>query len=203
MKIRPVIIYIAVFLVFIIALVIFSTITKESNNTGSVTSGQMPEDDVHKGMSSKGTEQMPSKANVMGEAMEKLNQLKTDYEKNPNDTLKTREYADMLTLAHDREKALELYGKILTKDPKRIDIMLQQTFIYFEDKKFDKALEATNRALSVDKNHVISKYNLGAIYNAMGDKLKATNIWKELVQQYPKSEIAHIAEQSLKQLEKN
>jgi tetratricopeptide (TPR) repeat protein len=201
MKIRPIIIYLSVFVVFVVALIIFSNMAKKSNNPENLSGSQMPNDQIHKGMNSEGMGNTPSQSNVMQEAIEKLNKLKVEYEKNPSDTLKMREYADMLTLSHKSEEALNIYNQILTRDAKRVDVMLQQTFIYFNDGKFDKALEATNKALKIDNNHAVSKYNLGAIYNAMGQKEKAVSIWKEVAKNFAKTEVGHIAEQSLKQIE--
>lgn len=202
MKIRPIYIYITAFVVFIVALVVFSSSVKKTDSIDkSKIANQMPDDDVHKGLKSQGNGDTPSASNVLKEAIERMNQLKAEVEKNPNDTLKIREYADMLTLAHKPDEAIEYYSKILKVDPKRIDVLLQLTYVHFNKGEFDKALEFTNKALAVDKNNLIVNYNLGAVLNAKGDSRQAIQIWKNLAQKYPNTDVGHIAKESVKQLE--
>ena len=202
MKLKPIYIYLTIFVVFIISIVLFSNSTKKSNLTDNQQmNGQMPEDDVHKNLKSQGNGDAPSASNVMKEAIERMNKLKEEVNKNPNDTLKLREYADMLTLAHKPDEAIEYYSKILKFDPKRIDVLLQLTYVHFNKGDLDKALEYTNKALQVDKNNLIANYNLGAVLNAKGDKRQAIIIWKNLAQKYPNTDVGHIAKESAKQLE--
>ncbi|MFZ5948126.1 MAG: tetratricopeptide repeat protein [Stygiobacter sp.] len=202
MKLKPIYIYLTIFVVFIISIVLFSNSAKKSNLTDNQQmNGQMPEDDVHKDLKSQGNGDSPSASNVMKEAIERMNKLKEEVNRNPNDTLKLREYADMLTLAHKPDEAIEYYSKILKFDPKRIDVLLQLTYVHFNKGDLDKALEYTNKALQVDKNNLIANYNLGAVLNAKGDKRQAIIIWKNLAQKYPNTEVGHIAKESVKQLE--
>lgn len=202
MKVKPIYIYLTVFVVFIVALIIFSNSTKNSNVSNNMQmNGQMPDDDVHKGLKSQGNGDMPSASNVMKEAIEKMNNLKAEVDKNPNDTLKIREYADMLTLAHKPDEAIDYYSKIIKIDPKRVDILLQLTYVYFNKGDLDKALDFTKKSLSVDKNNLIANYNLGAVLNAKGEKRQAIEIWKNLAQKYPNTDVGHIAKESVKQLE--
>lgn len=202
MKIKPIYVYMTIFVVFIISVIIFSNSTKNLDiNNNQQINGQMPEDDVHRGLKSQGNGDSPSASNVMKEAIEKMNKLKEEVDKNPNDTLKIREYADMLTLAHKPDEAIEYYSKILKLDTKRIDVLLQLTYVYFNKGDLDKALEYTNKALQVDKNNLIANYNLGAVLNAKGDKRQAIQIWKNLAQKFPNTDVGHIAKESAKQLE--
>lgn len=108
----------------------------------------------------------------------------------------------MLTMAHQTSTAIELYEKLLKVDSKRIDALLQLTFLHFNEGKLDIAEEYTNRILKIDNNHQIGTYNLGAIAATKGDNKKAKTIWEGLVKKFPKTEIAHIAEESLKHLNK-
>ncbi|MCX7876740.1 MAG: tetratricopeptide repeat protein [Melioribacteraceae bacterium] len=202
MKIKPLYIYLVIFVVFIVAVIIFSNSAKKSDLANNPNiNNQMPDDDVHKGLKSQGNGETPSASNVMKEAIERMNKLKAEVDKNPNDTLKIREYADMLTLAHKPDEAIEYYSKIIKIDPKRVDVFLQLTYIHFNKGEFDKALDYTNKALAVEKDNLIATYNLGAILNAKGDKRQAINIWKNLAQKYPNTEVGHIAKESVKQLE--
>ncbi len=202
MKVKPIFIYLGVFLVFIAAVIFFSNTVKESDNTKRVDPhAQMPEDDIHSGMKSQSDSDLPSKSNVMDEVALRLKELRAAVDKSPKDTLKIREYADMLTMAHKLDEALEYYNKILSADPKRIDILLQLTFVHFNKGDLDKAMKYNNNVLGIDKNNLIGNYNLGAIYFAKGETKKALSIWKELSEKYPKTEVGHIAQQAVKHIE--
>lgn len=201
MKIKPVYIYLSAFVVFIVALVIFSGIAKEGESSKLITGkGQMPNDEIHSRMRSREGAGMPSRNDVMREAIEKMNQLKSDVAKNPNDTAKVKLLADML-VAHEPEKAIKYYEDIYKLDKKRIDVLLQLTFCYYNQGAIDKAIEYNEKILSIDNNNLYALYNVGGLAQAQGDKQKALKIWKEIATKYPKTEVGHIALQASKQLE--
>jgi tetratricopeptide (TPR) repeat protein len=199
MKIKPLYIYLILFVAFIVGIIIFSNYGSTSGSQTEI-SQQLPDDDIHRGMGGDG--EMPSGSNVTSDARQRLEEYKSKYEKNPNDTLNAREFADLLKMAHQQEKAIEIYERILEKDSKRIDILLELTFLYFNLGNLDKAENYTNNILKIDKDHQLGNYNSGAIAASKGDKAKARSIWQGLVKKYPNSEIGQIAEQSIIQLEK-
>lgn len=195
MKVKPIYIYLVIFVAFVIGVIIFSS----TGGSEKEATDKMPDDAIHQGIP--GNDDNPSQSNVMESAKKKLEELKIAYEKNPGDTLKAREYADMLTMAHQSEKAIVIYQKILKVDSKRIDAMVQLTFLFYNKGDLDKAEEYTNMVLKIDKNHQLGLFNLGAVAQAKGDNAKAKKIWQDVVKRFPKSEVARIAEESLKQLE--
>lgn len=199
MRFKPIYIYLILFLAFIVGVVIFSN---RSNNpvSNSQNSEQMPDDDIHRGMGENG--EMPSGSNVTSDARQRMEEYKAKFEKNPDDTLNAREYADLLKMAHQQDKAIEIYQGILSKDSKRIDILLELTFLYFNLGEIDKAEKYTSDILLIDKDHILGLYNSGAIAASKGDNSKAKLIWQGLVKKFPNSDISQIAEQSLIQLEK-
>ncbi|MDH7603324.1 MAG: tetratricopeptide repeat protein [Melioribacter sp.] len=202
MRIKSLYIYVIIFTAFIISLIIFSPSAKEPTLQTQINPhGQMPDDDIHRGMS-QNTEDMPSKSNVAKEALEQLNQLKEDYEKNPEDTVKIRNYADMLTLAHQHDKAIELYEKILKVDSKRIDILQHLTFLYFNKGELDKAEEMSKKILTIKKDYPLALYNLGVISHIKGDNQKAKYYWNEVLKKEPDSKLAKNAKELLQNLEK-
>jgi tetratricopeptide (TPR) repeat protein len=200
MKVKPIYIYLGVFVVFIAAVIFFSNTAKSSNTAKAIDpQAQMPDDDLHSKMKSQGNGDSPNKSNVMKEAVEKINNLKAAVEKNPNDTLKTREYADLL-IAHKPDEAIKLYEKIIKVDPKRTDILLQMTFVYFNQGDLKKAEECNSKVLLVDKNNLIAKYNVGGLAQAKGDDKKAIAIWQDLAKNYPQTEVGRISGEVVKQL---
>lgn len=201
MKIKPIYIYLAVFIIFVAAVIFFSNTTKDSTKTIDVNpNAQVPNDDIHRGMPSKENGEMPSKSNVMQEAIDKMNALKAEVDKNPGDTLKARQYAEML-VAHDPDQALKLYEKILKTGPKRVDIMLELTFLYFNRGEINKAEEFNNQVLKIDKKNLLAMYNTGGLAQAKGDTKRAKEIWQGIAKNYPSTQIGHIAGELVKQLD--
>ena len=194
MKVKPVYIYLAVFIAFVLALIIFTS------NGEKTTQNNMPNDDVHKGLTNPHGNGGPSKSNLSDDYYKQLNELKAAYEQNPNDTVKIKAYADFLAASHQTDNAAELYTKILDKGPKRIDIMLELTFLYYEAGNYDKAEEYTNKILAIDKNQLEANYNLGALAAAKGDKDKAIQIWNNVIAKYPGTDAATNAQKSIEQL---
>lgn len=199
MKIKPLYIYLILFVAFIVGVIVFSNYSSISGSDKEL-SKQIPDDDIHSGMGGDG--EMPSGSNVTSDARQRLEEYKAKFEENPNDTLNAREFADLLKMAHQQEKAIEIYEGILKKDSKRIDILLELTFLYFNLGDLNKADEYTNNILKINKDHQLGIYNSGAIAASKGENVKAKSIWQGLAKKYPNSEIGQIAEQSIIQLEK-
>lgn len=201
MKIKPIYIYLGVFVIFIAAVLFFSNSAKNSNQAKEINpNAQIPKDDIHKEMAQQGNGDMPSKSNVMQEALEKMNTLKAAVEKNPKDTLKVREYAEMVQ-AHEPDEAIKLYENILKVGPKRTDLLLELTFLYFNKGDIKKAEEYNNKVLSINKTSLIANYNLGGLAQAKGDFKTAKAIWQDLAKKYPNTQIGNMAGELAKQLE--
>ena len=201
MKIKPLYIYVAAIAVVILALFILDagTSNEVNNPTMGMQNQEMPMDDIHKGLSASG-EGMPSKSNVSQDIMQRMAMLKSEVEANPNDTAKVREYADLIGMAHKQKEAINLYNSILAKDPKRIDIYLSLTLLYYNQGNLDKAEECTNNILKYEPQNLEATYNSGIIYAAKGNKERAKEIWEGLVKNYPDTEAADFARQSLQKL---
>ena len=201
MKVKSIYIYLGVIIVFIAAVVFFSKTTKESNRETAVNSqAQMPDDDIHSKMRSQGNGDSPSKSNVMQDAVAKINNLKADYEKNPSDTTKARLYADVL-IAHKPDEAIKIYESILKRGSRRTDILLQLTFMYFNQGDVNKAEEYNARVLNIDNSNLIAKFNTAGLAQAKGDEKRAKSIWQDLANKYPDSEVGKLAANLVKQLD--
>ncbi len=200
MKIKPLYIYLGIFVVFVAAVIFFSRTTKQSNpNMNSNSAAQMPDDDVHGKMKSQGNGDSPSKSNLMADAAEKINKIKSEYEKNPNDTSKVFKYAEVL-IGHNPDEAIKLYEKILKVGPKRIDVLLQLTYVSFNMGDVKKAEEYNSKVLSIEPNNLIAKFNVGGLAQAKGDENKAKAVWQELSSKYPQTEVGKIATELIKQM---
>ena len=202
MKIKPVYIYLPLASIAIVFLVIISQQNDTTTNTVTTNSsakGQVPNDNIHKGMQAPGTE-TPNKDNVNANYKHQVEMLEKDIKEHPNDTLKLREYADLITAGHRGQDAIQYYNRILKIDPTRKDIYFALTFIYYNQKNFVKAEDLTKKILELNSQDNQAMYNLGAIAFAKGDKQKCRTIWEKLINDFPNSDVANQAKSSLKEL---
>ena len=171
MKFRIAYLYLLIGIGVIITLIFLS----QSNNTpgqppaDNIAGKEMPNDDVHKGLTNP-LDENPTKSNVSSEVYHKMDVLKKAVESNPGDTSKMREYADFMSAAHKTEDAIPYYEKILKVDPKRNDILFSLALISYNKQDFKKSEEYTNKILTNDKTNTQAMYNLGAIAAEHGRK---------------------------------
>lgn len=200
MKIKPLYVY-GIVILLVIAVIVITSIdsTEVKNDIINDPQAVMPQDDIHKGLSNN-QGAGPSKSDVKPEFWENLDKMGKEVEANPNDTLKMRKYAELLSMAHQTDKALEQYEKILKRDLNRVDILLSEGLLYFNEGKYSEAEKVTSRVLDINKNHLEAKFNLGVIAVSQGDKEKARKIWTELAENNPGSEASEYAKEALKKL---
>ena len=201
MKFKPLYMYGIIF-VLIIAVIIFTSSNGNKELT-EVSSFQneigMPNDAVHQGMNGT-SEGAPSKSNVRGDFWTKLEKSKADLVANPNDTLAMKNYAQVLGMSHQTEKAIKLYEKILSIDPNRVDILLAEGLAFYNDQNYKMAEVVTKKIIVKDDKNLEAKYNLGVIAASQGKDEEAIKIWEELSQKYPDGEIGKLSAKSLEQI---
>lgn len=194
MRIKPIYIYSAIVVLAILFLVFFRS-NNDSGILGREETNRVPNDDIHKRLQSP-----PGKENVTSAVKQRLEMLKKAVEENPEDTLKMREYADLLAAAHHGDEAIVYYSNILNVNPKRSDVLFSLAFIYFNKKNYDKAENMVQKILLYEPDNTYAMYNLGAIAASSGDKQEAKAQWERLIENYPGSDGAKLAEGSLKKL---
>ena len=200
MKFKPLYFYGIVAVAAIVILIVVSQSgSTENTNPVDITSEQkIPDDEIHKPLKSGG--EAPNKDNVSEGFKHKLEMLEKSIEENPKDTLKIREYADLLAAAHKKDKAIEYYQKLLDINPRRTDILFSLSFIYYSSGDLDMAETETKKILSFEPDNVNAQYNLGAISAAKGAKNEAREIWKKIVEEHPDDEIGIRAKNSIEKL---
>ena len=203
MKFKVAYIYILFIVAAVVALIIISNIgntqSTSNNPTNQITGKQMPEDEIHKGIQNP-TSPPPSSQNVSESFKHELNSLKKEAEQNPNDTVTLRKYADLLVASHKPQESIELYERILKKNPKRIDILFSLAFVYYNSGNFKNAEDETNKILHYDNQNIQALYNLGAIEASKGNNEDAKRIWSKLLNDFPNSELANMTRESLNKL---
>jgi tetratricopeptide (TPR) repeat protein len=203
-KFRIAYVYILFVIAAVIALIIVSDIgnTKSpSDNPANELNGkQMPQDDIHKGIQGSPNSPPPSSQNVSESFKHELNSLKDEVNRNPDDTVAMKKYADLLVASHKPRESIALYENILKKNPKRIDILFSLSFVYFNSGDFSKAEEVTNKILHLDRKNQQAQYNLGAIAASNGNSEDARRIWTKLLSENPNSDLSSMINESLKNL---
>jgi tetratricopeptide (TPR) repeat protein len=200
MKFKPIYFYGIIVLISIIVLVVVAT--QNSTEPKEVQIGQnqnMPDDDVHKNLMKQG-ENQPSKENVSDEYRKRMAELKDAVEKNPEDTIALKNYADFLSASHNMNDAITYYNKILQVDPKRADIHFSLALIYYNKQDFAKCEDENNKVLKFDPKNQMALYNLGAIAATRGEVIKAKDFWNEVIEINPESETGKLAKESLAKL---
>jgi len=200
MKLKLLYVYPAVIILTIVILLLTTNYEKTPTTLqNDVVNKEMPNDEVHKGLDNPASIP-PNKQNVSSTVFEHLEELRKEAEKNPNDTLKLREYADFLAAAHRTDEAISCYEKILKIDPKKKDILFTLSFIYNNKRDFENAESLTNKILQIDPKDNQALYNLGAINASRGDKDKAREIWERILKEYPNSPSADLVKSALAKL---
>ena len=200
MKFKLIYFYGIIVLISIIVLVVVAT--QNSTEPKEVQIGQnqnMPDDDVHKNLMKQG-ENQPSKENVSDEYRKRMAELKDAVEKNPEDTIALKNYADFLSASHNMNDAITYYNKILQVDPKRADIHFSLALIYYNKQDFAKCEDENNKVLKFDPKNQMAIYNLGAIAATRGEVIKAKDFWNEVIEINPESETGKLAKESLAKL---
>lgn len=195
---KPLYIYTALVLLIAVTFLIVFTIDSGEKETKTF-SENLPDDEIHRGFQS--DPHAPTQMNVSKEVQQKLDQLKTEYEKNTSDTAKAKEYADYLTAAHKSDDAISIYENILKINPKRNDILFALTFIYYNKIDLDKSSFYNNQILKYDSQNLDALYNSGAILAASGKEKEAKEIWNKIIKDNPLSPAAQMAKSAIQEID--
>ncbi len=88
--------------------------------------------------------------------------------------------------SHQREKAVEAYGKALELEPNNPDVLTDQGVMYRELGAFDKAIANFEKASAIDPQHLPSLLDLGVLYaKDLKDYDKAIKTWHRVIEISP------------------
>lgn len=200
MKFKLIYVYPVLIILMVVILVITATNKKSPKVIqNKIANKEIPNDDFHKGLNNSDAVS-PNKQNVTSSVFERMETLRKEVEKNPNDTLKLRDYADFLAAAHKPDKAITYYEKILKIDPEKKEILFTLSFLYYNKGDINEAEKITNKIIQIDPKDSQALYNLGAINASKGNKNKAREIWEGIIKEYPGSSSAELAKSALEKL---
>ncbi|KUG24730.1 tpr domain protein [hydrocarbon metagenome] len=196
MKIKPLYIYLSLFVVVIVVLVIITSGGKTNRVIPDASQNKtMPQDEIHQNLGS-----APGGGNVSSEFKQRMENLKSNYETNPKDTVNSKEYARLLAAAHKPEEAVEIFQSILNQDNSRDDIRVELATVYYNLNQYDNAKIQLETVLKNNPSSAEVIYNLGAIEATTGNIDKARELWEKLIADYPESEAAQFASSALQSL---
>ncbi len=200
MKFKPIYLYGIIVLVSIIVLILVSMQNSNEPKEVAIEQNQnIPDDDVHQQLKNQ-VSTPPSKENVSEAYREKMAELKAAVDKNPEDTLALKNYADFLSASHKMNEAITYYNKILQIDSKRNDIHFALALIYYNKQDFVNCENENNKVLSYDPKNQMALYNLGAIAATKGEIVKAKDFWNQVIEINSASETGKLAKESLGKL---
>lgn len=135
--------------------------------------------------------EVPSKTNVTPSFTQQVSELKASIEKNPSNAAHIITLAQLLMDGHQNKEAIAYFEKAALIQPSNDSILLDLAVCYFNEKQYDRSMQATERILRMKKDHPRALYNKGAILATLEKKEEAAAVWKRLVQVAPNSEEAH------------
>jgi cytochrome c-type biogenesis protein CcmH/NrfG len=135
--------------------------------------------------------EVPSKTNVTPSFTQQVSELKASIEKNPSNAAHIITLAQLLMDGHQNKEAIAYFEKAALIQPSNDSILLDLAVCYFNEKQYDRSMQATERILRMMKDHPRALYNKGAILATLEKKEEAAAVWKRLVQVAPNSEEAH------------
>lgn len=198
MKLKPIYIYLIIIAVALITIISISS-SEEVNRSADLNN--IPNDEVHNSIMQQGGE--PTGNNVNSEIFDRMKKYEDQITQNPSDTATMKKYAELLFAAHKQEKAVELYEKILSADPNRIDMLKTLSIIDFNKGDFISSKTKIAKILSLDPKNPEALYNMGVIETKIGDIQAARIQWENLLKFHPNTKMSDKAKESLARLAQN
>ncbi|QJB57786.1 tetratricopeptide repeat protein [Pseudodesulfovibrio sp. zrk46] len=79
-------------------------------------------------------------------------------------------------------KAVNAYERALEIRPMNVGVWSDLGVMYRRTQRFQEAINAFSQAVKLDKNHKVSRFNMGIVYlHDLNDKVNAKRVWEELL----------------------
>ncbi|MFQ5604935.1 MAG: zinc-ribbon domain-containing protein [bacterium] len=136
----------------------------------------------------------------MGNVHATLERLKQNVETNPKDLVSIDSLAIMYAIAGNYEVSSQYYEQHLSIEPNNKDVKIALGLTYHNLKRTDEAIAQMKEVLVKDPTYSFALFYLGEIYASTGNKEDASKNWQLIVQHYPNTEVAKMAEQRIHEL---
>ncbi len=156
-------------------------------NRHAIETAPEPVQSVTKGVPN---ETAPSKENVVPVYQEKVNQLKVSVEKNPSNAAHIASLARLLMDGHQTSDAIRYFEQAIILQPKNDSLLFDLSVCYYNEKKYDKAMETTEKILRFKKDNPKALYNKAMLLATKGNTGEAEKVLKHLIDIAPNSDEA-------------
>ncbi len=187
--------------VVLVGVVLFLAFDKDTPAPGDAAAG-LPEGHPEMDAQQDGAPgaEGPSAANVREDYYKRVDDLKEIVEKDPSDLESALELARLLRDGHRAEESIKYFNMYLKANPTSVNAMLDLSVSHFMIGDRDKAMQLTQKILSIEPDNATAMYNLGALY-ASEDKFdKAREVWEKLIDTHPGDDNAARAREAIERL---
>ncbi|NIR49560.1 tetratricopeptide repeat protein [candidate division KSB1 bacterium] len=138
----------------------------------------------------------PSMA-AMGQVHETLERLKQRVEENPDDLVAIDSLATMYSIAGSYDKARKFYERHLEIEPDNQQIKIALGLTYHSLNRTEEGIELIEGILQEEPTHAFALFYLAEIYASSGEMKVAEEHWNKIIDHYPNTEIANMAQQRI------
>jgi tetratricopeptide (TPR) repeat protein len=156
-------------------------------NRHAVETAPLPEPSVKMSIPK---ETAPSKENVVPVYQEKVDQLKASVKKNPTNVGHIASLARLLMDGHQISEAIRYFEQAIIIQPKNDSLLFDLSVCYYNEKKYDKAMETTEKILRIKKDNPKALYNKAMLLATKGNSKEAEIVLKHLIDIAPESDEA-------------
>lgn len=154
------------------------------------------------GNSANGGQGAPSMA-AMQQVHNTLERLKSNVEANPQDLVSIDSLAIMYSIAGSYGKAADYYKKHLEIEPDNKDVKIALALAYHNSDHSDLAIQTIQEVLDKEPTYAFGLFYLGEIYASTGNKDQAEENWQRIIDNYPGTEVADMAQQRIHEVAHN
>ena len=133
----------------------------------------------------------------MEQVHETLDRLKASLEANPKDLVSLDSLAIMYSIAGSYDKASQFYEKHLEIEPDNKDVKIALGLSYHNLNRTEEALGLMDEILSKEPDYAFALFWKGDILAQTGKVEEAETNWKHVVEKYPNTEIAKMAQERI------
>ncbi|MFQ5676846.1 MAG: zinc-ribbon domain-containing protein [bacterium] len=136
---------------------------------------------------------------AMQNVHETLDRLQKKIEAEPRDVVSIDSLAIMYSIAGSYDKALMYYEKHLEIEPDKSEVKIALGLTYHNLKRNDDAIRIIQEVLAKEPTNAFALHYLAEIYSSMHKHDEAGALWQKIVDAYPGTEMAKMAEQRIQE----
>lgn len=124
------------------------------------------------------------------ELRQKFQLLRTQVEQNPKDVQSWIQLGNLFYDSKNFSEAILYYQHALPLDSTNADVRVDLAVSCFETGQSERAIAELDKALQFSPNHLNAHFNLGVVYNSVGNRELAVRYWQKYLTLQPEGELA-------------